>query len=96
MRNRQLIDGIFRDLKLSPNVVAQASDFTSVISQVAHGHTATIAPKELAETFFDLGLVEKFYLIEPTISNTVGLSTKEYSPPLPIIEAFKKSVHAVL
>ncbi len=96
MRNRQLIDGIFRDLKLSPNVVAQASDFTSVISQVAHGHTATIAPKELAETFFDLGLVDKFYLIEPTISNTVGLSTKEYSPPLPIIEAFKKSVHAVL
>ena len=96
MRNRQLIDGIFRDLNLSPNIVAQASDFTSVISQVAHGHTATIAPKELAETFFDLGLVKKLQLIEPTVSNAVGLSTKEYSPALPVIDAFKKSIGAVL
>ena len=96
MRNRQLIDGIFRELKITPNVVAQASDFTSVISQVTHGHTATIAPKELAETFFKLGLVKKLHLIEPTISNAVGLSTKEYSPSLPIIDAFKKSIEAVL
>ena len=96
MRNRQLIDEIFRNLKLAPNVVAQASDFTSVISQVVHGQTATIAPKKLADTFFELGKFKKLDLINPKVSNTIALSVKEYSPALPIMDAFKRSIQTIL
>ena len=96
MRNRQLIDEVFRNLKMSPNIVAQASDFTSVISQVVHGQTATIAPKKLADTLFELDQFEKLILINPQVSNTIALSMKEYTPALPIMDAFKQSIQAIL
>ena len=96
MRNRQLIDEIFRNLNLEANIVAQASDFTSVISHVVHGQTATIAPKNLADTFFKLDQFEKLTLKNPHVSNTIALSMKEYTPALPIMDAFKRSIQAIL
>ena len=96
MKNRQLIDRHFLELRLSPNIVTEASDFTAVLAQVARGNAATIAPVSVAETFLDLKFTSQLDLIDPVMTHSVGLSIKDQSPVLPMIEALRKAVKSAL
>ena len=96
MKNRQLIDRHFLELELSPNIVTEASDFTAVLAQVARGNAATIAPVSVAETFLDLKFTTQLDLIDPVMTHSVGLSIKDQSPVLPMIEALRKAVKSAL
>tara|TARA_B100000575_G_C23018882_1_gene586745 strand:+ start:90 stop:899 length:810 start_codon:yes stop_codon:yes gene_type:complete len=96
MKNRQLIERHFLDLELSPNIVTEASDFTAVLAQVARGNAATIAPVSVAETFLDLKFTSQLDLIDPVMTHSVGLSIKDQSPVLPMIDALRKAVKSAL
>ena len=96
MKNRQLIDRHFLDLGISPSIVTEASDFTAVLAQVASGNAATIAPVSVAETFLDLKSTKQLDLIRPVLTHSVGLSIKDQSPVLPMIEALRKAVKSAL
>lgn len=90
MRNRQIIDNVFNQLNLLPNVVTQASDFVSVFSQVVHGNAATVAPKDIADTLLTSDGIKKFTLVNPSVQNQVGLLLQKQSPTLPLIRALKE------
>ena len=96
MKNRQLIDRHFLDLGISPSIVTEASDFTAVLAQVAAGNAATIAPESVAQTFLDLKSTKQLDLIRPVLTHSVGLSIKDQSPVLPMIEALRKAVKSSL
>ena len=96
MKNRQLIDRHFLDLGISPSIVTEASDFTAVLAQVAAGNAATIAPVSVAQTFLDLKSTKQLDLIRPVLTHSVGLSIKDQSPVLPMIEALRKAVKSAL
>tara|TARA_B100001057_G_scaffold430176_1_gene456773 strand:+ start:518 stop:1396 length:879 start_codon:yes stop_codon:yes gene_type:complete len=96
MKNRQLIERHFLDLALSPNIVTEASDFTAVLAQVARGNAATIAPVSVAETFLDLKFTSQLDLIDPVMTHSVGLSIKDQSPVLPMIDALRNAVKSAL
>ena len=96
MKNRQLIERHFLDLELSPNIVTEASDFTAVLAQVARGNAATIAPVSVAETFLDLKFTSQLDLIDPVMTHSVGLSIKDQSPVLPMIDALRNAVKSAL
>ena len=96
MKNRQLIDRHFLDLGISPSIVTEASDFTAVLAQVAGGNAATIAPESVAQTFLDLKSTKQLDLIRPVLTHSVGLSIKDQSPVLPMIEALRKAVKSAL
>ena len=96
MKNRQLIDRHFLDLGISPSIVTEASDFTAVLAQVAAGDAATIAPESVAQTFLDLKSTKQLDLIRPVLTHSVGLSIKDQSPVLPMIEALRKAVKSAL
>jgi len=96
MKNRQLIDRHFLELELCPNIVTEASDFTAVLAQVARGNAATIAPVSVAETFLDLKFTSQLDLIDPVMTHSVGLSIKDQSPVLPMIEALREAVQSAL
>lgn len=96
MKNRQLIDRHFLDLGISPSIVTEASDFTAVLAQVAAGNAATIAPESVAQTFLDLKSTKQLDLIRPVLTHSVGLSIKDQSPVLPMIEALRKAVNSAL
>ena len=96
MKNRQLIERHFLDLELSPNIVTEASDFTAVLAQVARGNAATIAPVSVAETFLDLKFTSQLDLIDPVMTHSVGLSIKDQSPVLPMIDALRDAVKSAL
>ena len=96
MKNRQLIDRHFLDLGISPSIVTEASDFTAVLAQVAAGNAATIAPESVAQTFLDLKSTKQLDLIRPVLTHSGGLSIKDQSPVLPMIEALRKAVKSAL
>jgi DNA-binding transcriptional LysR family regulator len=96
MKNRQLIDKHFFDLEILPKIVTEASDFTAVLAQVAGGNAATIAPVSVAETFLDLKSTVQLDLTHPVMTHTVGLSIKDQSPVLPMIEALRRAVQLAL
>ena len=96
MKNRQLIDRHFLDLGILPSIVTEASDFTAVLAQVAAGNAATIAPVSVAQTFLDLKSTKQLDLIRPVLTHSVGLSIKDQSPVLPMIEALRKAVKSAL
>jgi len=92
MKNRQFLDDVFRNVKAIPTVVMEASGFTAVFAQVVSGTAATIAPQGLAETFFAPDTTVQYRLVDPVVSQTIGLSIPEQSPTLPMVEAFRLSV----
>ncbi len=96
MKNRQLIDRHFLELELIPNIVTESSDFTAVLAQVARGNAATIAPVSVAETFLDLKFTRQLDLIDPIMTHSVGLSIKDQSPVLPMIEALRNAIKSAL
>ena len=96
MRNRQLIDTIFTKVGATPNIIAEANDFTAVLAQVVSGKVATIAPQGIAEAFFELNKIKKINLVDPIIKNRVGFSVKDQSPTPPVINALKEAVRLAI
>ena len=96
MRNRQLIDAVFEQVTALPTVVMEASGFTAVLAQVASGNAATIAPVSVAETFLALSLTVQFDLVEPVMTHPIGLSIKDQSPVLPVVQALRQAIDASL
>lgn len=96
MRNRQLIDAVFAKVSANPTIVMEASGFTAVLAQVVSGGAATIAPVGVAETFLALKSTVQFELVEPVVAHTIGLSIKDQSPVLPMVEALRQAITASL
>jgi DNA-binding transcriptional LysR family regulator len=96
MRNRQLIDAVFEQVSAVPTVVMEASGFSAVLAQVVSGNAATIAPVSLAETFLALSSTVQFDLVKPVMTHTIGLSIKDQSPVLPMVQALRQAIDASL
>ena len=96
MRNRQLIDAVFEQVSAVPTVVMEASGFSAVLAQVVSGNAATIAPVSVAETFLALSSTVQFDLVNPVMTHTIGLSIKDQSPVLPMVQALRQAIDASL
>ena len=96
MRNRQLIDAVFEHVSAVPTVVMEASGFSAVLAQVVSGNAATIAPVSVAETFLALSSTVQFDLVKPVMTHTIGLSIKDQSPVLPMVQALRQAIDASL
>jgi len=96
MRNRQFLDDVFRRIDEVPTIVMEASDFTAVLAQVASGHAATIAPLDVGRTFLASGSTVHLELVDPVASQIVGLSARDQTPPLPMVEALRRAARAAL
>ena len=96
MRNRQLIDAVFEQVSAAPTVVMEASGFSAVLAQVVSGNAATIAPVSVAETFLALSSTVQFDLVKPVMTHTIGLSIKDQSPVLPMVQALRQAIDASL
>jgi len=92
MRNRQFLDAVFAEIDEVPTVVMEASDFTAVLAQVASGAAATIAPRDVAETFLARGPTVQLSLVDPVATHTVGLSIKDQTPIPPMVQALRRAV----
>lgn len=96
MRNRKFVDETFHSIGANPTVVMEANGFFAVLVQVASGNAATIAPKGVADTYPLARSSVKLDLVEPSLTQTIGLSVKDQSPTPPIIRAFRAAVRRSL
>lgn len=96
MRNRQFVDETFLSIGANPTVVMEANGFLAVLVQVASGNAATIAPKGVVDTYSSTGSSVMLDLVDPCLTQTIGLSIKEQSPTPPIIRAFRAAVRHAL
>jgi DNA-binding transcriptional LysR family regulator len=92
MRNRQFLDAVFAEINEVPTVVMEANGFTAVLAQVASGAAATIAPRDVAETFLARGSTVQLSLVDPVATHTVGLSIKDQTPIPPMVQALRRAV----
>ncbi|MEM7318479.1 MAG: LysR family transcriptional regulator [Pseudomonadota bacterium] len=92
MQNRRILNRIFSDQGLHPQVVAETSGFTSSIVMAREGIAATVLPRILAES---LGPIEGTVvrpLIEPFVQKPICLVTLDRDPGLPTIAALRAVV----
>jgi hypothetical protein len=50
----------------------------------------------VAETFLALSLTVQFDLVEPVMTHPIGLSIKDQSPVLPVVQALRQAIDASL
>ncbi len=90
MQNRQIVDGVFEQIGVSPKPVMETNAFTAALSQVAVGTVATIAPEQLVTNLRESGEVIRLELEEPIVTEPIGLVQIKREPELPAIEALGK------
>jgi len=90
MRNRRIIDEVFRSIDLSPTPVMETNAFTAALAQVATGAAATIATKLLADGLPVGKNTVRLNLIDPVVTKPIGLVVAERDPTPPAVIALRK------
>jgi DNA-binding transcriptional LysR family regulator len=89
MQNRAIIDRVFADLGLEPEVVAEASSTSICISMACEGMAATVVPAVILESLGPLEGTLALPLIEPSLSKEIALTWAARPHGLPTVEALK-------
>jgi len=90
MQNRRILDRVFDELGLSPEVVTESSGFMASMVLAAEGMSATVVPEVLITTFGAIGDCVALPLTEPRLEKTVSLVAPIRDPDLPTIEALRR------
>lgn len=94
MLNRQLLDGIFQTVGVTPQTVIETNCAVMLCSHVRSGDWFTIIP----HTFFYLingwRGTKAIPLVDPVATNTMGLVILERQPQPPIVNAFAEVVQS--
>ncbi|MEO0829242.1 MAG: LysR family transcriptional regulator [Pseudomonadota bacterium] len=95
MTNRQILDGVFAELGVVPDLVLESNAFTVALVQCAAGLSATIAPERLVATLpFLRSELIALPLTDPDVSEPIGLVLPEQDPPAPTMLALADAFHA--
>ena len=89
MQNRRIIDKVFRDLGLVPEVKLETSGFIAAMVLATEGQSATIVPKILLETFGNVAGTVALSLSDPILEREVCLVSPIRDPDLPTVAALR-------
>ncbi len=92
MQNRRILDRIFAELGLHPQVVAESSGFTASMVMAREGLAATVVPRVLVRALGTLKGTRVLPLISPEVSKPICLATLTRDPELPTVAALKRVV----
>ncbi|GGH23259.1 transcriptional regulator, LysR family [Cribrihabitans marinus] len=89
MQNRRIIDRVFADQGLHPQIIAETSGFTAAMAMACEGLAATVVPRVLVESLGPLAGTRALDLIEPTVARPICLATLDRDPGLPAVAALR-------
>ncbi|WP_412552718.1 LysR family transcriptional regulator [Shimia sp. MIT1388] len=92
MQNRRILDVIFRDLGVIPNVVAETGEFTASMLMAANGVAATVIPAGLANCLGDMPNTVALPLTSPEEEKDVSLVSPHRDPGLSTVEALRRTL----
>lgn len=95
MQNRRILDRIFADQGLHPQVVAETSGFTASMVMAREGLAAAVVPRVLVRALGHLEGTKTLSLVDPVVSKPICLATLSRDPELPTIDALRRVVTAL-
>ncbi|BCJ90057.1 LysR family transcriptional regulator [Terrihabitans soli] len=87
MQNRRIIDRLLAQAGDATPPTLESDSATALVAHVRTGAWSSIVPRQFAE-LFDLENVHAVPLVEPQVSQTVGIVVAERDPMTPLIAAF--------
>ena len=92
MQNRRIIDRIFEDVGVSPQVAFESNGFNAAIIIALSGVAAAVVPKILIEELDSQTGVEVLPLIDPVVEKSISLVTPRHSGGRARTQAFREVV----
>lgn len=92
MQNRRILDRLFRDLGLKPQVVAESNGLLAAMALVRQGRAATVLPQALIATLGAPQGTRALGLGAPDLTRGIVLVTEARSPERPAIRALRRVV----
>lgn len=92
MQNRRILDKVFDDLGLFPEVIVETSGFMVSIILAAEGLSATVVPRLLIEALGEPEGTVALPLTEPVLEKNVSIVTPMRDPSLPTVEALRRAL----
>ncbi len=92
MQNRRILDRIFNDLDLRPEVMSESTGFMAAIVMARAGSVATILPAALVEALGPLAGTRALRLVEPEQTRPICLAAIERQTDLTTIRALKEVI----
>ncbi|OED47196.1 LysR family transcriptional regulator [Leisingera sp. S232] len=92
MQNRRILDRIFADLGLKPEIVSESNGFMASMILAREGSAATILPRALMAALGELGGTRVLALVEPEQARPICIATLDRTPELITVRALKEVV----
>jgi len=92
MQNRRILDRMFQEVGVRPQVIAETSALTTSMAMACEGACATVLPSVLLDTLGPLKQTVVLPLVEPELRKTISLITAPRAPGLPTVEALRQTV----
>lgn len=89
MQNRRILDEVFQQVGVRPQVVAELSGLTAGVVMAISGAAATIVPRGVVESIGTLEAVEVHSLTEPVVRKSLSLVTPKRGPGLRTLQALR-------
>ena len=92
MQNRRILDRIFDELGLRPEIVSESNGFMASIVLARSGSAATILPRALIDALGDLEGTRALPLTDPEQTKPICLATLDRQPELTTVSALREVV----
>lgn len=94
MQNRRILDRIFADLEVRPEIVSESNGFMSSIVMARAGSVATILPRALVDALGEPAGTRALALVDPEQTRPICMATLDRQPELTTVRALKDVVAA--
>lgn len=89
MQNRRILDHVFSELGLAPEVIMESSGFLASIVLATESAAATIIPESLLDLFQNVDGLVGIELVEPEVEKPICLVSRARELGLPIVDALR-------
>lgn len=94
MRNRRIIDAVFRDLAVQPDVVAETDGFSAALTMTVAGMGATVIPRGMWQALAPVGTIQAIPLTEPVLEKNIALVLRKTGSVVPTANALVELIDA--
>ena len=94
MQNRRIIDAIFARLGIEPRVGIEASSMISQFCYLETGDWSSVMPERYGRVFGGIAHLSYAKLVDPIVSNAIGLLVPQRDPLPALVSAFREFVSA--
>jgi len=95
MQNRRILDDIFASVGVTPRTVIETNCALALCSHVRPGHWFAVVPNSFFLMIGDWSQTRALRLVEPVVTNSMGLLIVEREPQPPAIHAFVEVTQSI-